>query len=532
MRHALVVVPATGMVEPKLVVEKASPIYPVSRWTRHFWMAIGMKEDGHIIALDMGTTSTKGLLYAIGRGILSTRSREYRTYYPSQGRAEQDPDEVLNAVVQVVHDLVTGSDIDASSVRALVFGGILHSLIPINGEGRALTRALIWADMRAIKQCDLLRKRLDTSEIRSRTGCPLHPLYFMPRLLWIREESPDVFRTAARFISIKEYVLHRLYGEYAVDRSIASGTGLMNTSTLDWDQGLLLEAGVTSQQVSPIVDTGYRFPRMNNDLARRMGLLLETPGIIGASDGPLAHLGSVGMDPSRMSLTIGTSAALRRMVNEPTMIPGSEAWCYYMTEGRWLLGGVVHDAGNVIQWFADRFLEGDGDGVFQLLERVAREIPPGAGGLLFLPFMSGQRSPFYNPSVHTAVIGMTFSHGKEHILRAVVEGIAYRIHSVHAVLDPEGTCALVVTGGILRSESWMQITADFLGKRLFRAGVNLASAWGAVLVALRSLGIVDSVEGLSGLIKSGPPVEFDTGNHRFYNSVLRQYERFYKKLFT
>jgi gluconokinase len=491
-----------------------------------------MEGGPRIVALDLGTTSTKGILYEIGRGIIFTCSREYPTLYPAPGRAEQDPAQVLDAVVRVVHELVAGTNTDPSTVACLVFGGILHSLLPIDKEGRALSHALIWADMRAEEQGQRLRERLGTERVRLRTGCPLHPLYFLPRLLWFREQSPEVFEAAARFISIKEYVLQRLYGEYVVDRSIASGTGLMNTSSLDWDEELLDGAGVCKSQFSTIVDTGYRLPRLRPESAGPMGLREETPGIVGASDGPLAHLGSVGTDPARMSLTIGTSAALRKMVDSPTVIPGSEAWCYYMTEDIWLLGGVVHDAGNVIQWISDRFPGRGGDDVFQLLDRVRGEIPPGSGGLLFLPFMSGQRSPFYNPGARAALIGMTFSHGREHLLRAAVEGIAYRVHAVLDVLDPEKHCSLTVTGGILRSDSWLQITADYLGRKLYRSGVSLASAWGAVLIALRALGFVDSLERLGNLVEPGTVVEFDQANHEIYKSLKRQGDYYYRKIFV
>jgi gluconokinase len=491
-----------------------------------------MASTEHLIALDMGTTSTKGLLYAIDRGIVSTCTREYQTYFPSPGRAEQDPDEVLDAVIGVVRDLVAQGDVRPVTIKALVFGGILHSIIPIRGDGRPLNRALIWADVRGTEQCDRLRGRLDTRELLARTGCPLQPLYFLPRLRWFGEESPGIFESASRFISIKEYVLHRLYGEYLVDRSTASGTGLMNTHTLDWDDELLREAGIVRERLSPIVDTDYRLEKLRGGMARRMGLNPHTPGIAGASDGPLAHLGSIGFDPSRMSLTVGTSAALRRLIPEPAVLPGTEAWCYYMTEGAWLLGGVVHDAGNAIQWFAEHFLDGKGEGFFQLLDRARKTVPPGSEGLFFLPFMSGERSPFYNPSTSSAVIGMRFSHGKEHLVRALVEGIAYRIRSAYDAIDAARSPDLVVTGGILRSDSWLQITADLLGKRLLRAGVRFASAYGAVLVALRALGVIGSPQELQQYVKPGNAVEYDTEHHGLYEELLPLYDEYYTKLFT
>lgn len=490
-----------------------------------------MKGHEHIIALDIGTTSTKGLLHSIGRGSGATCTREYRTYFPGPGMAEQDPEEVLDAVVEVVRELIHLNSVDPMAVSALVFGGILHSLLPVDRKGACMARAMIWADMRAREQCTRLREQIDLADVHRRTGCSIHPLYFAPRLIWLREEAPYIFKEASRFISIKEYILHRLFGEYVVDRSIASGTGLLNSRSLDWDHDLLHRVGIERDRLSEIVDTDYRMTLRGN-FAKRMGLRAGTTCIIGGSDGPLAHLGSVGTNPSYMSLTIGTSAALRKAVPKPAVISGTEAWCYYLTENTWVQGGVVHDAGNLFQWFSERFLnEGSGEGVFDILERSYRELQPGAEGLFFLPFMSGERSPFYNPSASAAMIGMNFSHGREHIIRSMVEGICYRILSVYKTLDPEQRTELVLTGGILRSPAWMQITADFLGKKLYRSKASYASAWGAALIAMRTLGVIGSIKRINDFVTPRPAVEFDPESHVSYQRVQEKYDQYYRKLF-
>jgi gluconokinase len=493
-----------------------------------------MNGRDHIIALDMGTTSTKGLLYEIDGDIISSCSHGYHTSFPAAGRAEQDPADVLTAVILVVGDLVRDAGLKPQSVRALAFGGILHSLIPVRKDGTPMSRALIWSDMRAADQCSRLRRRLDGTEIRRRTGCPLHPLYYPARLLWFAEEAPDQFHSTIRYISIKEFVLAELYGEYRIDRSIASGTGLMNNATLDWDEELLHEIGINRSQLSSIVDTGYCLKGLRAEYAGRMGISPDTPAVIGAADGPLAHLGSAGVDASRMSLTVGTSAALRKMVPGPMLPPDCEAWCYYLAEGLWLQGGVVHDAGNVLQWFSEQVFETEGgvEKMYVALDRALRHIPPGSDGLFFLPFMSGQRSPFFNPRARTAMVGMSFTHGKEHMLRAIVEGISSRIYSVCSILDPGGAVELVVTGGILQSESWLRITADYLGRRLNRAGVRLASAWGATLIALHALGISDSLMALEGLVAPGEPVDYDEARHRAYRSIQLEYEELYRRICT
>jgi gluconokinase len=219
-----------------------------------------------------------------------------------------------------------------------VFDGAWQSMVPVDRDGEALARASIWADTRSLRQNERLKERLDTEEVRRRTGCCLHPMYFLSRLAWMKEEAPEVFRRADSFVSIKEYVIQHLFGARKVDHSIASGTGAWNMRTLDWDADLLSEVGLTPDRFSECVEPTSMLPGLTRGSATRLGLREGTPGIIGAADGALSHLGSVGLAETRMSLTVGTGAALRRRMSSPRIVPGTEAWCYYLAEGNWLLG--------------------------------------------------------------------------------------------------------------------------------------------------------------------------------------------------
>jgi len=488
-----------------------------------------MKRGTHIIALDIGTTSTKGILYRTGgeyrisedfnigsdhhiNGEISkSESLSYPSYFPSPGYAEQDPDEVLVAVVSVVAAL--SKNIRPQDVGALVFSGILHSMLPVDNKCRPLTRALLWNDMRAKKQGDALSGRLDSNDVRRRTGCTIHPMYYPARLLWFKEEARDILKKTHKFISIKEYVLYHLYGKFIVDRSTASGTGIWNMDTLDWDRDLLADFGFNNDLFSEVVEPTAGTGGLKREPALKMGLQAGTPGITGATDGPLAHLGSVGLEP-------------KPIVNIET-----GTWCYYLLDGFWITGGVIQDAGNVFGWLSDTFFEKDYKTIFDLVEKSVKNIPPGADGLFFFPFMAGERSPFYNPEARAAVIGMTFSHRREHILRSLMEGVAYRISALYGILSGGDDFRLVLTGGILDSPAWMQITADFLGRNLWKSGRRYAAAWGAVLVALRALGIVDSPKNLQRFISAGGKIEYAHTAHRQYKEVRASYERYYQRLF-
>ncbi len=493
-----------------------------------------MNRGEYIISVDIGTTSAKGMLYRIGGHIECQEDCGYNTYYPQQGFVEQDPDEVLRAVVEVLQSLVEKSRVHTRTVAAISFGGIWQSILPVDRLGKPLTRAILWSDSRSVNQSRRLRGEMKGEEVKTRTGCSIHPMYFLPRLAWFKEEAGEVYRQTHKFVSIKEYVLYHLYGRFAVDRSIASGTGVFRMSRADWDGELLHTIGVGVETLSEVMETTtFLGNGLKDEIASRTGLLTGTPGVLGAADGALSHLGSVGVSEERMSLTVGTGSALRRRLSEPKVLEGKEAWCYYMTEGNWLLGGVVHDAGNVLRWFADSFISSgsEEEKVFEIINAFAEEIEPGAEGLVFLPFLAGERCPYHRPEARGAIHGLTFTHGKKHLARALMEGVSYRLYSVYEMLAGESRPELVVTGGLLKSSTWLKITADFFGKKLWKPRIKEASAWGGVLIGLRALGVIDRIEDIDRWVDLEGKQEPDLKTHRIYQKVYSSYQRLYSQLY-
>jgi gluconokinase len=494
-------------------------------------MAAG--SDRCLIAVDIGTTRTKALLYRFGRGLAAVTSRGYGTSHPKPGYAEQDAAEVLEAVFRAVEELVQSQDLPPASVEALSFAGIWQSLLPVDREGRPLLPALTWADTRALDDSRQLRRRLDAGSVAERTGCGLHPMYFLPRLMWLRNAAPDVLARAYKLVSIKEYVLYHLFGCFAVDRSIASGTGAWNMAARDWDRELLHEIGLETELFSPIYEPTHMLTGLLPEAAARMGLLPGTPGVIGAADGALSHLGGCGLHPERLSVTVGTGAGLRRLVSKPTLIPGAEAWCYYLAEERWLLGGIVQSAGNVMAWFADTFLgrEGDDSEVFRKIDRYAGETPPGAEGLRVLPYLAGERCPHERPEARGAVYGLAFSHTLKHLARATLEGISYVLYTVYRMLAEEKSFEIVVTGGLASSKSWLQLTADLFQQPLLLPRMSETSAWGAVLIALRALGALESLDEVEDLVEIGAEIAPNPAAAETYAQLRRSLDRLYRRLY-
>jgi gluconokinase len=493
-----------------------------------------MDNSVRLLSIDIGTTHTKVMLYSQKEGILGLEMEGYPTYYPHPGWVEQDPDEVFGAVLKAIRQLVDRVQVPPSSISALVFSAILQSLLPVDSNGQALSAASTWADTRSIPQNNRLKVQLDAEEVKQRTGCTLHPMYFLSRLAWIQEETPEIFIRAARFISLKEYVIERLFGVLQIDHSIASGSGIWNMHTCDWDADLLKEIGLGPDRFSECIE-GTAFIRggLKKEYADLLGLCTGTPGVIGAFDGGLSHLGSVGLSMKKMSLTVGTGAAFRRRMVEPRVIPGSEAWCYYLAEGNWLLGGVMHDAGNTLRWFADNLISSgtQAEDVFSEINRLAAATPAGAEGLLFLPLLGGERCPHYRPEAKGVISGLTFVHGRGHFSRALMEGLTYQLYTIYRMLTTDAEPEIVITGGILKSPIWLKIVTDLFGKTLWLPRVRESSAWGGVIIGLKTLGVIASLEESVKFIELEGKLDPDPMNIPVYRKIINQYDQLYSTLY-
>jgi gluconokinase len=304
-------------------------------------------------------------------------------------------------------------------------------------------------------------------------------------------------------------------------------------ATLDWDAEMLSAVGLTPSRFSECVEPTAIVGGLNRESASHLGLIEGTPAVIGAADGALAHLGSAGLAESRMSLTVGTGAALRRRISSPRIVPGTEAWCYYLAEGNWLQGGVLHDAGNALRWFADTIMPpaGDTDDVFSEMNRLSAEAPLGADGLCFIPLLGGERCPHYRPQARGSLYGLAFSHTRAHLVRALMEGLAYNLYSVYRMLVSDSEPDLVVTGGILKSPIWLQIVADFFGRTLWLPRIPEAAAWGGVLIGLRALGVMGNLEECSAFVDFERKLDPDQQRSAQYRDLYGTYEKLYLDLY-
>ena len=463
----------------------------------------------HVIGVDIGTTGTKAVVFDVAGRVKGHDTAFYPLLTPEPGMAEQDPEAITLAVVAAIGGAVRASGIAAEEITCVGFSAAMHSLIAVDAAGRPLTASITWADTRSNAAADRIIREFDGHGIYLRTGTPIHPMSPLAKLLWLRTGQPDLFSRAARFVGIKEYVFFRLFDCWLVDFSIASATGLFNLQHLDWDEGALAVAGITPERLSRPVPPTHHVEGLPPAVAAEMGLAAGTPFVIGANDGVLSNLGVDAIRPGEVAVTIGTSGAMRAVVDQPRTDPAGRTFCYYLTEKHWVVGGPVNNGGIAFRWVRDELAAAEtetakrlGIDAYDVLTRIAERVPPGSDGLIFHPFLTGERAPWWNASMRASFFGLAASHRKEHMVRAVLEGVIYSLFSIlPAVEDLIGpTRTMKATGGFARSGVWRQMMADVFNRDVVVPESFESSCLGAAIVALYALGKIDSIGVVAGMV--------------------------------
>lgn len=481
-----------------------------------------------VVGVDLGTTSTKAVAYDTGGRALATAAAGYPLAEPQPGRAEQDPALILDAVVRSVRQVV--SEVDRR-VAGLAFSSAMHTLIGLDAAGVPLTPSVSWADSRAAAQADRLRAAPGGLALHRRTGTPVHPMAPLPKLVWFREQQPELCRRVAFWVGIKDHVLWRMCGALVTDHSVASGTGLMDLSRLAWDPEALQLAGISAGQLPELVPTRHVLGGLTGSVAAAVGLPSGTPVVVGAGDGPLASLGLGAVDPGVAAVSIGTSGAVRVMVERPAVDPLGGVFCYALTEDRWAVGGAINNGGIVLDWAAHALAPDVGRDPAALLA-LAAAVPAGSGGLVMLPYLLGERAPHWSALPRGAYVGLRREHRREHLVRAAIEGVCQQLGLVLESVRAAGNevRAVRATGGFARSDLWRQVLADTLGMDIgFPAGSE-GSSFGAALLGMEALGLVGSLDVAADLVRIEDTVRPDPAAAEVYAALRPVFAQLYDAL--
>ncbi|WP_100334011.1 gluconokinase [Bacillus alkalisoli] len=490
----------------------------------------------YIVSIDIGTTSAKAVIFSEQGDVLSEFESFYSIYHPKQNWAEQNPEEIERAARIAISTAILQKGIKPEEVIALSFSTAMHSLICMEKD-QAISPMIIWADGRSYSQAEIMKSSYG-KEIYRNTGTPIHPMSPFLKLIWMKENRYEPYLRASMFVSIKEYILYKWTGEWVVDYSIASASGLMNLHTLDWDEQTLEIAGVQNSQLSKIVPCTESIGPLKREVANDLFLSEYVPVIIGSSDGVLANIGVGAIKNGETALTIGTSGAIRRFSSDNNVDIDQRTFTYRFSKEACIIGGASNNGAVLLQWLATQFSNLTKKESISIsdLEKIAFTSPPGANGLFFMPYLSGERAPKWNAKAKGGWIGLTLAHSSADMVRSVMESVIYNMYEIHDSLEGQAgeTNKLLVSGGFARSELWLQMTADIFQKQVHVPSTHQSSAWGAAWLALYSLGKVNSIEEIKNYIPITQTIEPVMLNAELYEekfAIFKEVYRLNKPLF-
>lgn len=480
----------------------------------------------------MGTTNTKAIAFTKEGEVLAQANITYLPLNTATGEHELDAETLFDAVLQTIQQVVARAG--SASLAGIAFSSAMHSLLAVDAAGKPLTNVITWADLRSSRQAAQLKHTDAGKRIYQRTGTPIHPMSPLCKLLWMKEERPELFATAHKFIGIKELVFYRFFDQYLVDHSIASATGLFDIYDFDWNQEALQVTGITPDQLSIPVSTMHHVTGLKKEYAGWLGIDPATPFIIGASDGCLANVGSGAMQPGDVSLTIGTSGAVRMMSRRPQHDPRERIFNYILTEQWYVSGGPINNGGILLQWYAEQFLDRSFRNTedFAWFVQQAAQAPAGAEGLVFLPYVQGERAPVWDAAAKGVFFGIHARHGRMHFMRAIVEGINFALYQVtQSIEETIGPVTnIYASGGFTRSPQWLQWLADAFGQQITVASAADASATGAALLGLQALGIRDTLAHPHSGSTGGERFIPDPQQHQIHQRTFEVYNTLYERL--
>ena len=462
------------------------------------------------IGVDIGTTSTKAVIFDDLGQERGKAQKAYPLVTPNTETAEQNPEEIVLAVESTLGEMIEKVQ-TLGTLSHIVFSAQMHSLLLVDRNMRPLTQSITWADNRAKSIAERFKHSEIGAIIYHNTGTPIHAMSPFCKLIWLKENHTEIFKKAHQIIDIKTYVIYHLTRQCVMDMSIASSTGLYNIHYKTWDTLALEQTGIHPTKLPQVVATTHILT-LTSDVAQRFNMDTSVPIIIGASDGVLSNLGVDSFREGEVAVTIGTSGAIRTVVKKPQLDPKGRTFCYILDENHYVIGGPVNNGAVTLQWLREQILQlpqTQGQENLNLsydqMFNMAESVSPGADGLIFQPYLSGERAPIWSSNARGAFVGFTLSHHQGHMIRAVLEGVVFNLYSVLMTLtEMTGTLPQTIkaTGGFSRNPLWRQIMADIFDCEVVIPKSYESSCLGAVALGFKALGDTHAYEKLSNWIGS------------------------------
>lgn len=488
-----------------------------------------VQEKRLLLGIDLGTSACKAAVFDEDGTVLAQSAQPYPVYYPRPGWAEQDPEEWWEAICLGIREVLSAEGVRPENICGIGVDGQSWSAIPVDRQGEVLAHTPIWMDTRARDICTRVKEEIGEDRIFRTAGNDFLPGYSTPKMLWFKEEHPEIFEKTWKFLQSNSYIVWKLTGVMSQDLSQGYGIHFFDMEHLCYDEALAEELGLSVDLMPPLYPCDRVVGTVGKEAARLTGLREGTPVVAGGLDAACGTLGAgvyragetqeQGGQAGGMSICMEKAAAHKKLILSPHVVPG-----------KWLLQGGSVGGGGALKWFRQEF---GPDITFDELTQEAEQIPPGAEGVIFLPYMAGERSPIWDPDAKGVFYGLSFNKTRGHMIRAVLEGVAFSLEHNLRTAGEAGVQAgaLNAMGGASNSRLWTQIKADVTGKTIRVPASDTATTLGAALLAGTGCGIYkDYEEAVNRTIAITRIQEPDEANHRIYRRYMELYLELYEDL--
>lgn len=490
----------------------------------------------YLLGIDLGTSSVKVLLVTGAGQVLGRGSAEYPIHHPHPDQAEQNPEDWWQATTVAVRQALAGTD-TSISIAAIGLSGQMHGTVLLGDRGQLLAPAIIWPDQRSQHQVQEITTLIGAERLIELTGSPVATGFQAATVRWVQQQWPALWQQVRQILVPKDYLRWRLTGRYATDPSDGSGTLLLDVRRRDWAQPLLEALEIDPEKLPSVQASTTVAGELTPQAAEALGLPPGIPVVTGAADTASSALGGGIVQADTLLITISTGGQLLLPAREVRVDRAGRihTFCGALepTSGQagWYQMGAILSAGMALRWLRDQVLGLQNEEAYEQMTAWAAEVPVGARGLLFLPYLVGERTPHMDPQARGIFLGLTLRHGRPELVRAVMEGVTLACYDAYSVLAELGAAPrrVILAGGGARSRLWQQIVADVFNLPVQPLEVTEQSAVGAVLLAGAGIGLFRVDEAARAWASYGGPIEPDGGRHRRYQALLSLFRDAYAK---